>query len=131
MTDPAPSRPQAPSIAVSALLDTILVLVFATLGRSAHAEALTPAGLWDTAWPFLAALALSWVVCLVWRRPTAPLRSGLPVWIGTVALGLLARVLFTSGGAALPFVLVATITLGALLLGWRAIWVLILRLRRR
>ncbi|XPP26359.1 MAG: DUF3054 domain-containing protein [Leucobacter sp.] len=116
-------------VAVSALLDAACVVVFAALGRSQHGRVETLAGLWQTAWPFLAALAAVWLVARVWRRPTALLRSGLPVWIGTVALGLLLRVVFTDGGAALPFVLVAAGTLGLALLGWRAIARLIRYLR--
>lgn len=118
---PAVGAAGAAAVTAAAILDALVVLIFAALGRSAHAEATTLAGLWETAWPFLAALALVWLAGAVWRRPAAILRSGLPVWIGTVALGMLARVLFTDGGAALPFVLVATGTLGLGLLGWRAI----------
>jgi hypothetical protein len=118
-------------ILVAAALDAVLVILFAALGRGSHAREATLAGLWETAWPFLAGLAIAWIAALVWRRPAAVLRSGLPVWIGTVTLGLVLRVLGTDGGAALPFVLVATGTLGVLLLGWRAVWALIGRLRRR
>lgn len=116
-------------VAGSALLDTACVVVFAALGRSQHGRVETLAGLWQTAWPFLVALAAVWVVARAWRKPIALLRSGLPVWIGTVALGLVLRVVFTAGGAALPFVLVATGTLGLALLGWRAIARLISLLR--
>lgn len=110
--------------------DAALVLAFAALGRSEHAREATLAGLFETAWPFLAGLAISWGVALVWRRPAAPLRSGVPVWVGTVALGMLLRAL-TGQGTALPFVLVATGTLGLFFLGWRAISALITRVRNR
>jgi hypothetical protein len=46
-----------------------------------------------------------------------------------VAIGMLLRAL-TGAGTALPFVIVATITLGAFLLGWRALVALIAKLRR-
>ncbi|MBN9613766.1 MAG: DUF3054 domain-containing protein [Actinobacteria bacterium] len=124
------TRAGAGRISAAAAIDLVLVLAFAALGRSSHAEALSPAGLWQTAWPFRAGLAISWVAALVWRAPTAPLRSGIPVWIGTVALGMVLRVWFTTGGAALPFIIVATVTLGILLLGWRGIAALIRRLQR-
>jgi len=125
------TRAGAGRIAAAAAIDVVLVLAFAALGRSSHAEALSLTGLWQTAWPFLAGLAIAWAAALVWRAPMAPLRGGVPVWIGTVALGMLLRVWFTSGGAALPFIIVATVTLGILLLGWRGIAALIRRIRRR
>ncbi|WP_125100330.1 DUF3054 domain-containing protein [Leucobacter chromiireducens] len=112
------------------LLDVALVLLFAGLGRGSHAREATLLGLFETAWPFLAALALSWILCGAARRPTALLGTGLPVWLGTVALGMLLRWL-TGGGVALAFVIVTLLTLGALLLGWRLIAVLIMRVRRR
>jgi len=130
MAAPSP-RPGPPSIVAAAALDAALVIVFAALGRGSHAKEATLSGLWQTAWPFLAALAIVWIAALVWRRPAAVLRSGLPVWIGTVALGLVLRVVFTDGGAALPFVLVATGALGLLLLGWRLIAALVSARRRR
>ncbi len=127
----AANRPRAAAIALAAALDVVLVLAFAALGRGQHGRAETLAGLWQTAWPFLAGLAIVWLAALVWRAPTAVLRSGLPVWIGTVALGMLLRVIFTDGGAALPFVLVATASLGIALVGWRLVAALIRRARRR
>lgn len=124
-------RPAGAAILAAAALDVVFVALFAASGRSQHGEAATLAGLWQTAWPFLAALALVWAAALVWRRPMAVLRSGLPVWLGTVALGMVLRVAFTDGGAALPFVLVATGVLGASLVGWRLVAALLRRLRRR
>lgn len=132
MTDSSPvPRTRALPITAAALLDAALVVVFAGLGRNSHDRAATIAGLWETAWPFLAGLAIAWCVALVWRAPIAVVRSGLPVWIGTVALGLLLRAIFTDGGAALPFVLVATGMLGVLLVGWRLIAVLTTAISRR
>lgn len=106
---------------LAALGDAACVLVFAAAGRSQHDEAVSIAGLWQTAWPFLLALVTAWVVALVWRRPFALLRSGLPVWLGTLVVGMLLRVWFTDGGAPLAFVLVAAGTLGLAFLGWRLV----------
>ena len=107
------------------------VVAFAAAGRSQHEEAATFTGLWSTAWPFLFALALSWIAALVWRRPFAVLRSGVPVWLVTLALGMVLRVVFTDGGAPLAFVLVATGALGLLLVGWRLVVALVSKLRSR
>ncbi|WP_440311759.1 DUF3054 domain-containing protein [Leucobacter chromiireducens] len=136
MTGNAPTQPRrsAAQIALRALpalvLDVALVLLFAGLGRGSHAREATLIGLLETAWPFLAALALSWILCGAARRPIALLRTGLPVWLGTVAIGMLVRWL-SGGGVALAFVLVTLGTLGVFLLGWRLIAMLIVRLRRR
>lgn len=121
------------TVALAAVLDIVFVLVFASSGRSQHGEVSSIAGTFATAWPFLLALLLSWLISFAWRRPFAIVRSGIPIWLGTVALGMLFRVWFTTGGAALPFVLVATGTLGISLIGWRAIAALlrVLRSRRR
>lgn len=113
---------------LAALVDAACVVAFAAAGRSQHEEAGTLAGLWQTAWPFLAALALSWALSFAWRRPFAIWRAGLPIWLGTLVLGMLTRVMFTDGGAPLPFVLVAAGTLGAALIGWRLIAMLLARL---
>lgn len=117
-------------VALALACDVALVTLFAGLGRSEHAREATLLGLFETAWPFLAGLAIMWIATLAFRRPLAILRTGVPVWIGTVAIGMLLRVA-TGSGAALPFVLVATGTLAVFLLGWRAIAALIIRLRRR
>ena len=114
---------------IAAVCDAGLVTLFAALGRSEHAREASLLGLLQTAWPFLAGLAIMWLVTLAFRRPLAIVRTGLPIWIGTVALGMLLR-LATGSGAALPFVLVATGTLGVFLLGWRVIAVLAAKLRR-
>ncbi|GAA1322048.1 DUF3054 domain-containing protein [Leucobacter albus] len=111
-------------------IDAALVTVFAAIGRGSHAREATAAGLFETAWPFVAGLAIAWLLSLAWRRPAAPLRTGIPVWIGAVALGMLFRAL-SGQGTALPFVIVATLTLLLLLVGWRLIAALVRRIRGR
>ncbi|UOQ58194.1 DUF3054 domain-containing protein [Leucobacter allii] len=118
------------SIVGALVLDATLVVLFAWLGRSEHAREATLGGLFGTAWPFLAALTVVWIAAAVFRRPLAPLRSGLPVWLGTVALGLALRGL-GGGGLALPFVVVTAVALGAFLVGWRLIAALLRRLPAR
>ncbi|RKQ94926.1 hypothetical protein U746_0683 [Mycolicibacterium mucogenicum 261Sha1.1M5] len=129
-TAPSARRASAAAIAGALALDAILIVVFAAIGRESHAREATLLGPLETAWPFLAGLAISWLLTLAWRRPAAILRTGLPVWIGTVALGMLFRAL-TDQGTALPFVIVATLTVGAFLLGWRLIALLMSRGRSR
>ncbi|MDR5701712.1 DUF3054 domain-containing protein [Agromyces aerolatus] len=104
----------------AAALDVALVLVFATIGRASHERGLSPLGILETAWPFLAALAVGWLVLAAWRAPAAPLRTGLPLAAITVAGGMVLR-LVSGAGAAIPFIIVASITVVVLLVGWRAI----------
>jgi len=108
------------SRAVRALaVDLLAVLVFAAIGRRSHAEGLTAVGAAVTAWPFAAGTLIGWAACRGWRAPTSVLRTGVPVWLATVAMGMLLRRL-TGEGTAASFVLVATVVLAVLLLGWRA-----------
>lgn len=102
-------------------LDVFVVAVFTLIGRRTHAEPLDPAGWWDTAWPFLAGLAIGWVVVML-SSQTWPTRlwHGLTVWIATVFGGMALRDM-AGQGTALPFVIVATIFLGVTLIGWRAV----------
>ncbi|GGR37224.1 DUF3054 domain-containing protein [Agromyces mediolanus] len=112
----------------AAVADVLLVALFVVIGRRSHAEGLDLAGLWQTAWPFLAALLLGWLVSLAWRRPLAVWPTGVVVWAVTLVGGMLLRT--ASGqGTQLPFILVAAGTLALFLLGWRAIVALVARLR--
>ena len=117
----------------AALADVVIVVVFAAIGRASHDEAVFGAGglgLLETSWPFLAALVVGWLVTLAWRRPLAPVRTGLGVWIVTVAGGMLLRGV-SGQGTALAFVIVASVTLLVLLVGWRVAATLVARMRHR
>ena len=119
-------------MAPAIVLDVILVILFAASGRATHdGDVLGEAGLGlaTTAWPFVVALVIGWVVARGWRRPAAPLRTGIVVWLVTVAGGMLLRWV-SAQGTALPFIIVATVTLLVFLVGWRLIWQLVLRVRR-
>lgn len=111
------------------LLDALLVVAFAAIGRASHDEHVW-SGLWQTAWPFLAALAAGWLVSVAWRAPERPVRTGIPVWAVTVAGGIVLR-LVSGQGTAVPFIIVASLTLAVFLIGWRAIAVGIRSRRRR
>ena len=108
----------------AAAIDVVIVVVFAATGRLSHGEGI--AGVVETAWPFVAGLALGWVIALAWRRPAAPVRTGVPVWVVTVAAGMALRAL-TGQGVAVAFIAVASLVLGVLLIGWRSIAALVAR----
>lgn len=107
--------------ALAAGLDALVVAVFTLIGRRTHDEPLDPAGWWDTAWPFLAGLAIGWAVVAA-SSQTWPTRwwHGLTVWIATVFGGMALRDM-VGQGTALPFVIVATVFLGVTLVGWRLV----------
>ena len=124
--------------------DALAVLLFVAAGRSSHAEGLTPDGVLLTAWPFLTGAALGWLVVRArhgrWPVPRRGMQDragmlgraaadGAVVWAAAVAGGMVLR-RATGAGTDPAFVVVATLVLGALLLGWRAGWSA-LRPRRR
>lgn len=114
----------------AAAADLVLILVFAAIGRDAHARGDIITGAFITAWPFLAGASAAWVVMRVWRAPYAVWPSGVCVWIGAVLIGMLLRAV-TGQTVVLPFVIVALISLGIFLLGFRALLALILRTSRK
>lgn len=111
------------------IVDAVLVLIFAVIGRASHDE--SPAGFLLTAWPFLVALIVGHALAaLLPGRPRRPwsVLWGVIVWVVTVAGGLLLRVA-TGDTAQLAFIIVATLTLGVLLVGWRVVTALLRRAR--
>lgn len=102
----------------SAVADLVLIILFALSGRSSHDESLSVIGVLTTAWPFLAALALGWVVTRNWRSPLSLWPQGVGIWLITVAGGMALR-LVSGSTAEIPFVIVATLVLGVFLLGQR------------
>lgn len=125
-------RASARTVWLAIAADAVLVIAFAAIGRASHDEGVLGAwgaGLATTAWPFLAALAVGWLASVGWRAPLAPLRTGVPLWLVTVVGGMLLRAL-SGQGTAVPFIVVAALTLLVLLVGWRALAALVRRGRR-
>jgi Protein of unknown function (DUF3054) len=102
-------------------VDILAVVVFVAIGRRSHDESGNAVlGALRVAAPFLIALAVGWLVARAHRAPL-DIRSGLIVWACTVAIGLALRRTVFDRGVAVAFIIVATITLGVLLIGWRAL----------
>ncbi|HEY2766503.1 MAG TPA: DUF3054 domain-containing protein [Pseudonocardiaceae bacterium] len=113
------AAPTGRALGVGLAADVLAVLVFAAIGRRSHAEGSDLLALLATAGPFLVGLAGGWALARAWRAPLA-LRTGLLVWPVTVIVGLAVRTGFT-GRLPVSFVLVVVLSLGVLLLGWRAV----------
>ncbi|OBJ71256.1 DUF3054 domain-containing protein [Mycobacterium sp. 1274756.6] len=109
---------RALTVAAAALTDAVAVVLFCTAGRRSHAEGLTVAGIAGTAWPFLVGALAGWLIARGWRRPLAVTPTGLVIWVVTVPVGMLLRAA-TGQGVAAAFWVVATLSTGVLLLGWR------------
>ena len=88
------------------------------IGRANHHAGGGLAGLWDTFWPFAAGTAAGLLATRYWRRPIALVPTGVGVWLCTVAIGMLLRVV-SGQGTAFAFILVALAFLGLFQLGWR------------
>jgi len=118
----------ARSVGLAVLVDVLVVLVFAAVGRSSHDDGVTAAGVAATAWPFLVGLAFGWLAAWGVQDATA-LRTGAAVWSGTVIVGMLLR---TLGGdpPAVSFVLVAFLVVGVGQVGWRAVYAMVRRVGR-
>ena len=102
-------------------IDVFVVVLFVALGRRTHQEDSAFAGVIMTAAPFLIGLALGWIAARAWKRPMAVV-TGLIVWPVTVLAGMIVRNLVFDRGTAASFVLVTTLFLGALLVGWRLVF---------
>jgi Protein of unknown function (DUF3054) len=111
---------QPRSVAAAIALDCCCVLAFVIIGRHTHHDGDGVAGVWHTAWPFLAGLAVGLVAGRAWRRPLALVPAGLSAWLGAAAVGMLIRVLAGQGTAA-AFIGVAFAFLALFLLGWRVV----------
>ncbi len=106
-------------------LDLALILVFSVIGRASHSESLTPLGILTTGWPFLVGGVIGSVVACRFLR-VGWLKEGAIVWVTTAVVGLALRAL-TGGGMAPAFMVVATVTLGLLVVGWRFVAFLVRR----
>jgi hypothetical protein len=102
-------------------IDVLAVLIFVAIGRRNHHEdGNAVVGALKIGAPFVIALVVGWLVTRARRAPMAVL-TGVGVWVCTVVLGLALRRVVFDRGIAIAFIVVATITLGVFLVGWRAI----------
>ena len=100
------------------VIDLVVVLLFVGIGRANHHHGDSISGMVSTTWPFAVGLAIGWLIVLVRRQNGVSLGAGVEVWLATVALGMILRVI-AGQGTAFAFVVVALVFLGALMLGLR------------
>ena len=100
----------------AAVLDLACVLVFIALGLRSHNES---DSFLHVAAPFVAALAVAWVVAAPLRAPES-LKAGVVIWLVTLVGGMLLRRVGGDGTAA-TFILVAAGFLAITMLGWRGV----------
>ncbi|ARE32778.1 MULTISPECIES: DUF3054 domain-containing protein [Rhodococcus] len=116
------------------LIDAILVIIFCAIGRRTHEEANALAGLAKTSWPFLTGLVIGWAATFALYRDkfnaVLLVPTGVVVWLGAVVIGMILRVL-SGQGTQFSFIVVATLVLGAFLLGWRALAPLVVKIRTK
>lgn len=137
---PSTASPQASSrstlpartVPVALVLDLILVTTFVAIGQREHTTQNGVGGLLLTASPFVIGLFVSSALFCrtAARRWVQVWPTGLGVWLGTLALGMVLRVVFDQGGAPVSFILVAGSVLAIFLLGRRAVHGALLRRRR-
>lgn len=115
----APARPVPLPLVL--LLDAVVLLVFAGVGRREHDSGNPVLGVVDTAWPFLVGAAVGHLlVTLALRRAPATVVAGLVVWVSSIVVGMLLRQA-TDQGTAGSFIVVASCFTGFFLLGWRLV----------
>lgn len=110
------------------LIDLVITLLFAFIGKASHHEAITIAGLAATWWPFAIGAAAGWLVSYALRIPISSIAGGLVTAVAAVGVGMLLRVV-SGQGVQVSFVVVATIILVVALVGWRVIATVLVRRR--
>ena len=113
----------------AAAVDAAAVVVFAVAGRNAHDESSGAGTVVTIAAPFLIGLLAGWLLDPRARARPMATATGVTVWLATAVIGLLLRRIVWDRGTAISFVIVATVVLGALLVGWRTIWAIAQRRR--
>jgi hypothetical protein len=108
-------------LVVALALDVLAVVVFVTVGRRSHEQAAGVVGVLGTALPFCLGGAAGWVAARGWQRPLAMVPTGVAAWVGAIVVGMPLRNLVFGDGTASSFVIVATLFLGATLVGWRLV----------
>jgi hypothetical protein len=107
-------------ITLAVVVDTALIILFAALGRRTHDAGSAVGGTLGVAAPFLIGYVIAAAALRLGQAPLS-VRRAAPVWAAGIALGLVLRGTVFDRGLAPAFVVVAFLTTGALMLGWRLV----------
>jgi len=122
---PTSRRPAGPTW-LPLVVDLAAVLAFVVIGRRSHAEGVDLPGLLGTLWPFVLGAVVGWASVTGVRWSLASVRAGAVVWVSTVVVGMLLRIV-AGQGVQPSFVIVTIIVLGVFVVGWRAVAALVRR----
>lgn len=104
--------------AIKALaFDILCVMALVIIGTRNHDTDTGVSGVLYVAAPFLIAVTAVHVAFVVRHRTMSVVWP----WLGTVVAGMLLRNVVFDRGTALPFIIVATLFLGATMYGWRSV----------
>ena len=90
----------SPPVRRALVADVVCVILFATMGRASHGEALSPGGLLRTGTPFVLGLAVGWVIVVTARIAALRWLAGVVLWASTLVGGMMVRY-FTGQGLSL------------------------------
>ena len=105
---------------MAVIADAVLIVVFAAVGRRTHDEGSAIGQTFVIAAPFLIGYVIAAAALRLDRDPFS-IRRAVPVWLAGIALGLVLRGTLFGRGLAPAFVIVAFLTTGLLLIGWRSV----------
>ena len=114
---------------IAFLVDLVAVVVFVLIGRRTHHEDAGFTGFLRVAWPFAVALVVGWAIARLDRAPLAWGRVAI-LWLTTVVLGMVLRIVVDGHDFKVAFTIVATLFLGACFFGWRLLALAMMRRRR-
>lgn len=100
--------------------DVLAIVLFVAIGLFQHGLDITTQNLVLVGWPFAAALIVGHLAAQTWRGPFRVWPQGVFVWAITIVGAMAVRTLFQAG-TEVSFVIVTSIVLGVLMLGWRAL----------
>lgn len=100
--------------------DLLAVLLFVAIGLIQHGSSLTTESIALVGWPFALGALLGHLAIRSWRAPFRLWPHGVFIWAITIAASMAVRTLFQAG-TEVSFVIVTAVTLGVLMLGWRAL----------
>ncbi|MCS6711123.1 DUF3054 domain-containing protein [Brachybacterium sp. EF45031] len=100
--------------------DALAVVLFTAVGLIQHGERLTTMNLVIVAWPFLLGMLLGHLAVQAWKRPFALWPTGVFVTAITVVGGMAVRT-FLGAPPQVSFVVVTSLVLALLMLGWRLV----------